>query len=751
MDRFNILFIDSYDSFSYNLIRLIESQSIDNGKGIQVTVIHNDTFDDLKELLAYINIFECIVIGPGPGNPVNGAKDIGIISALFNSDQIEIPILGVCLGFQAMCYYHGATIEELKTIKHGQVEPIEIDTSVPLFENCPPVFKSTRYHSLHVSNYEGNDNIEPLAFTYDENGKLLMAAKIKGKPYYGVQYHPESCCSEYGDKLIENFLKITQSHHKETSIRSNSEQFLRSIHKSIDIRPTYLNSYNSSKSPEISIQSYRINEGGIDMAKLFCDSFPNLSKFLLLSSKFNKKFGKWSIIALPDDSSTVFTHYESIKKTTVHSWQDPRLKVSEYKKNVEEGTSTDCLTVLPQDKSKFWDYIGNFMKDHISYHYDNKLPFIGGLVGILGYEMGQYVEQSGTYSLQPDAKLAFISNSIVIDHEIGKLYTISLSGSFPQELTDFFVNFNSSAGIESEGDDSTGFPDATHFAIEKPNAVDYMRAFKKCQRRIHCGDSYEICLTTQSIVQPSKTINPWIIYKKLLKMNPSPFSSFFEFNDLIGSEDILYLLSSSPERFIEWDQNICELRPIKGTVKKGRNMDLKRASEILKTPKEFGENLMILDLIRNDLHQLVKDVQVTEFMSIEEYETVYQLVSVIRASGIQNSVYSGFDFLRNSLPPGSMTGAPKKITVELLQKEIENELNEHIHPDGSRGVYSGVSGYWSVNDHSDWSVNIRCMYSYDGGKKWLLGAGGAITALSTLDGEWEEMQVKLDSALQVFE
>ena len=132
---------------------------------------------------------------------------------------------------------------------------------------------------------------------------------------------------------------------------------------------------------------------------------------------------------------------------------------------------------------------------------------------------------------------------------------------------------------------------------------------------------------------------------------------------------------------------------------------------------------------------------------------MYQLVSVVKARGIQsptrhNRQYSGMDILRHSLPPGSMTGAPKKITVEYLYRDLERKLNRHVYS-GSRGIYSGVTGYWSVNGNGDWSVNIRCMYSYNSGSSWQLGAGGAITVLSTAEGEQEEMFTKLESALQI--
>lgn len=134
-------------------------------------------------------------------------------------------------------------------------------------------------------------------------------------------------------------------------------------------------------------------------------------------------------------------------------------------------------------------------------------------------------------------------------------------------------------------------------------------------------------------------------------------------------------------------------------------------------------------------------------MSVEEYETIYQLVSVIE--GEFTNEFKGIDVLKNSLPPGSMTGAPKKRSVELLQ-QIEEQQR--------RGLYSGICGYWSVNDSADWSVIIRSLFRYaddlelrEGFDTYRCGAGGALTVLSNDEGEWDEMLVKLHSVLQLFE
>jgi len=760
MEPIRILFIDSYDSFTYNVVRLIEEQAT-NTRPVEVFTIHNDTFANIETVLLYLPLLDGGVIGPGPGNPVHGFKSVGIIDSLFKDQRLNnFPILGICLGFQAMCFSQGASVEELDTIKHGQVYPIKLNTENkdPIFKEYPRDFKSTRYHSLHVTNFDNIKSITPLAYTEDENGILLMGARIGSKPWYGVQYHPESCCSEFGAKLIQNFLDIIHSNVKDkydlSELSKEDQTKLFDLQKTIDISPICEPLTNKPNDP-FTIKSFDVSQDPQLTFKI-CDKIKG-DKFIMASSAVSANRGEWSIIAIPSRDSTVLSHYGAIEKTTIYKWQDESL----HSKQVISGLKTvdaihqENLNIINENKESFWHTLGEFMKEKFIKKHDN-LPFIGGLVGILGYEMGSFVHFNSSSTTttfdklpKPDAKLVYIENSVLINHQTGKLYLCSLCGEFPEDISELI---NSILGeehtIQLNWEDT--LPNDISYDIIMPNKEDYATAFDKCQEYMHRGDSYEICLTTQTIVTPSKRLPAWRIFKTLIKRNPAPFSSFFYFNDILdNSHDILSFISTSPERFLKWDNNGCELRPIKGTVRKSEEMSVEKATEILKSPKEFGENLMILDLIRNDLYELLPDVKVEEFMSVEEYKTVYQLVSVVKAYNLNKSMYTGIDVLKYSLPPGSMTGAPKKITVELLQDDIEKTLNKHID-NGSRGIYSGVTGYWSANGNGDWSVNIRCMYSYDNGDHWKLGAGGAITVLSTQEGELDEMYAKLESALQVF-
>lgn len=188
---------------------------------------------------------------------------------------------------------------------------------------------------------------------------------------------------------------------------------------------------------------------------------------------------------------------------------------------------------------------------------------------------------------------------------------------------------------------------------------------------------------------------------------------------------------------------------MKGTVKKTAEMTRRKAEAILATPKESAENLMIVDLIRHDLHSAMKTeaaVTVPELMVIEDFHTVYSMSSRINAiisdSAPKERVPTALETLSECLPPGSMTGAPKKRSCEIL-----NSLESR-----PRQVYSGVLGYLDFGGAAQFSVLIRSVFKSDEENidTWRIGAGGAVTILSTEQGEWEEMITKLESSMGIF-
>jgi anthranilate synthase component 2 len=188
-----ILMIDNYDSFTYNVVQYCYEL------GANLKVVRNDkiTVEEIEELNP-----QKIIISPGPATP----DEAGISLSLIRYFKNKKPILGICLGHQAIAQAFGGRIVEAKQMKHGKVSPIEIIKNNEIFKDIPAVFNATRYHSLVVEKGSLSPNIEINAYSKDD--KEIMAIKVRDKPIFGVQFHPESIMSEYGHKLLDNFLKL---------------------------------------------------------------------------------------------------------------------------------------------------------------------------------------------------------------------------------------------------------------------------------------------------------------------------------------------------------------------------------------------------------------------------------------------------------------------------------------------------------------------------------------------------------------
>ncbi len=187
-----ILLIDNYDSFSYNLFQLIGSINPD------IQVIRNDAAS-VAEIEAMNP--QVIIISPGPGRPEDAGICIDIIKELGN----KIPILGVCLGHQAICKAYGAVVSYAKELMHGKQSQTMLDKNCPLFENCPETVPVARYHSLAVLEETLPECLKVTART--EDGEV-MAVMHRTDPVYGLQFHPESILTPEGKTMIKNFLTI---------------------------------------------------------------------------------------------------------------------------------------------------------------------------------------------------------------------------------------------------------------------------------------------------------------------------------------------------------------------------------------------------------------------------------------------------------------------------------------------------------------------------------------------------------------
>lgn len=184
------LLIDNFDSFTWNLYHLIAKVA-----GTRPTVIKND------ERKWRLSDYDNVVISPGPGNPMR-AEDFGICRAVLEH-AADIPTLGVCLGHQGLSYMEGATVDLAPEPMHGRISLVT-HAGRDLFRNIPSPFKAVRYHSLAV--YDLPDHLEAAA--HSEDG-VLMAVRHRTKPLWGVQFHPESICTEFGSQIIQNFFELT--------------------------------------------------------------------------------------------------------------------------------------------------------------------------------------------------------------------------------------------------------------------------------------------------------------------------------------------------------------------------------------------------------------------------------------------------------------------------------------------------------------------------------------------------------------
>ena len=266
----------------------------------------------------------------------------------------------------------------------------------------------------------------------------------------------------------------------------------------------------------------------------------------------------------------------------------------------------------------------------------------------------------------------------------------------------------------------------------------YERAFARVQEHLHAGNSYEVNLTHR--LSRESDLDPVTAYLRLRELNPAPYSGFLQ-HDVDGAR--AWLLSSSPERYalVTADRHL-ETKPIKGTTPRGATVeeDEHHRERLARDPKTRAENLMIVDLLRNDLSVVceVGSVEVPVLMEVESYESVHQLVSTVR--GRLRDDVSTVAALRALFPAGSMTGAPKLRTMEIVE-EVESS---------PRGAYAGAFGWISGDGPADLGVVIRSLMT-DGSGAWTLGTGGGITVRSDVDEEWAESEWKAERLLRVFD
>ena len=265
---------------------------------------------------------------------------------------------------------------------------------------------------------------------------------------------------------------------------------------------------------------------------------------------------------------------------------------------------------------------------------------------------------------------------------------------------------------------------------------DYISTIEKIKHHIQIGDCYEMNFC-QEFFAKNININPLNIYNKLNTISPTPFSSFYKLDDK-------YLLCASPERYIKKIENQIISQPIKGTAKRNvenQTNDIEIKKSLLKSQKERSENVMIVDLVRNDLSKIAtkNSVKVDELFGIYSFPQVHQMISTISAT-LKNDIDFS-DVLKATFPMGSMTGAPKFKVMQLIEQYEQTK----------RGIYSGCVGYITPEGDFDFNVVIRSIMYNEKTKYLSYQVGGAITHYSNPEDEYEECLLKaqaMEKALQ---
>jgi len=348
-----------------------------------------------------------------------------------------------------------------------------------------------------------------------------------------------------------------------------------------------------------------------------------------------------------------------------------------------------------------------------------------GFVGYFGYELKAECDgEMAHFATTPDAAFVFADRLIAFDHLEGCTYLVCLVG--PGEDGDGWIErtVGRLSDLPSSPPLGSGGDDGGELRLRR-SRKRYLDDIAACKRYLRAGDTYEVCLTNR--VLGSAPTDPLALYRRLRRVNPAPFAAYLRFGGLA-------VLSSSPERFLEVDHDRwVEARPIKGTAPRGGTPsdDARLAEGLRADAKSRAENVTIVDLLRNDLGRVCEfgTVDVPELMRVESLETVHQLVSSVR--GRLREGLDVIDCVRACFPPGSMTGAPKRRTMQILDR-LEGE---------ARGVYSGAIGYLGLGGRCDLSVAIRAIVCDKGGVS--IGAGGAIVVESDPAEELAEMLLKV--------
>lgn len=360
-----------------------------------------------------------------------------------------------------------------------------------------------------------------------------------------------------------------------------------------------------------------------------------------------------------------------------------------------------------------------------------ELPFAGGLIGYLSYDFGRQLEQLPAHALDdlhlPDARLGLYAWALITDHQAATSQLVFHPSLEPAQR-DRLIQLFSQPAPQLNGP----------FSLKQPmqpdiSASQYQQALSKIHDYIQAGDCYQVNYTQRFSAQCEG--DAWTAYCALRQACPTPFSGFMSLADDNA------ILSLSPERFVRVSHHQVETRPIKGTRPRGKNSaeDAANAAELLASAKDRAENLMIVDLLRNDLGRTCRtgSVRVPQLFTLESYPNVHHLVSSVVGELADGK--DALDMIGDSFPGGSITGAPKIRAMQIID-ELEPTR---------RSLYCGSLLYLDVRGEMDSSIAIRSLLVKDG--RVSCWGGGGIVADSDWQDEYQESITKVKVLLDTLQ
>jgi para-aminobenzoate synthetase len=719
------LLVDNYDSYTYNVFHLLAAVS-----GEEPIVVHNDMVS-WKALSRWD--FDAIVLSPGPGRPERW-HDFGVCSDILRCS--EIPVLGICLGHQGLGYVLDGIVSSAPMVMHGRLSRVQhLDTG--LFAGIPQDFSVVRYHSLAVSGPLGSEG-RVTAWTDDG---VVMGIEHRSRPLWGVQFHPESIASEQGRAVVENFYKLARRYRAPRHPGSRAAGRRPPIPSP---RPG-----TGPRRPSGMQLRRRTIPGEPSTERLFERLFGSAEHaFWLDSADAPTRLAQRSYLGTSAGADRCVLSYDAAEgKVRTHAGEASK---------IERGSIFDVLA-------------REIFERGLQEPPDPAAGFVGGFVGYLGYECkGDCGSPVVHRSDLPDATLMLANRIVAVDHTAGRTELLALcregdedddaerwleaaeaivrevldapprtpagTGSVSEAGRAAPVGRGEQAGLAGREEqamsagrgavDGDGAPASTVAFRCGRGREQYLADIARAQAALAAGESYEVCLTDQ--ISTSASPDPFELYRVLRRINPAPFAAYLKLGEVA-------VLSSSPERFLAVDRDRrVQARPIKGTAPRSEDeiLDAELRAGLTSDEKTYAEHLMIVDLLRNDLGRVceIDSVRVPELMVVEDYATVHQLISTV--TGVLERGRTPVECVRACFPGGSMTGAPKLRTMEIID-DIERE---------ARGVYSGAIGYFGLDGSVDLSIVIRTIVMRPGATT--IGAGGAIVMQSDPEEEFEEILLK---------